>query len=415
MRSPVRAVAAAACLAIVGACGGTVDPGTTIGSSTTTIAEATTTATSPTTSSVVATTTTSTTTTSTVDGWTRIDLDPSVLGDAEVTDAAFWDDRLVVVGCGAEVPLWWADEDLDLVPANGPADVSCIEEVTATSLGWYALGEGAVLASTDGVEWTRLHLASDLGYEFDGQVGSPRVVFASPDGDRVVVLFARAAEAESTVATLVSTVDGVTWTETRVEAFDSSTISVVTPGGDGLLAAGASPGGEFVPTAAVFTSADGIEWRRVTPSTPDYTDKVIVDLRRIGDRYVAVGGDYFQTGLMTAWTSADGLSWERSPHPDETTDPSVAQMTATSVTGAEDGLWAAGVDFDARRSEPQALPALWRSVDGIEWDRVAVAGLDAPIPFEIASGPGLRIGVWPPPGMPIDEPPVLFGGDPAGW
>ncbi len=153
-----------------------------------------------------------------------------------------------------------------------------------------------------------------FGFEQRGQLGSLRAVFASPDDDRVTLLYSRAAEAESTAATLVTTTDGLAWTtgpETSAALFDSSDVADVIRGGDGLLAVGASPGGEFVPTAAVFTSADGLEWRRVTPTTSDFEDKIMTAVAATPSGYVAVGGDFFETGLMTAWTSQDGISWRR--------------------------------------------------------------------------------------------------------
>jgi hypothetical protein len=418
MRIPVRPFAVAATLVLIAACVEAADPGIT-GSTTT--SQPTTTSTVPTTTTTTAGTTTTappTTTTTSVGGWSEIVTDPEIFGSAAVTDADRRDDVFVVTGCDPDAggfPVWRATGGYDLARADGPPDIACVDEVEVVPFGWFARGEGALLVSDDGTGWTPLDLAAEFGYDYQGQLGFPAAIFASPDGERLIVLFSRASEAESTVATLAWTDDGASWTETALPAFDSSTISVVVPGGDGLLAAGASPGGEFVPTAAVFTSEDGLEWRRVTPSDSDYTDKTISDLRWANGMFVAVGGDVFKNGLMTAWTSTDGIAWTRSPHPDETTDPSVAQMTGLRVTAFDGSLWAAGMDFDARRPEPQSHPALWRSDDGVEWVRVDLDSLETPIPFEILSAPDVRIGVWPPPDVAIDDPPVLFRADPASW
>lgn len=359
-----------------------------------------------------------------VEGWGRLDVDTQVFGGVTPVDGAAQDGLLVLVGCPTEdlglFPIWWAGDGFDFQQATGPEverpqDVRCVEEVVSTPFGWYAGGLGPLLRSTDGVAWELVDIPAMLGYVETFQLGYADNLFVSPDGARLTVLYRRAAEAESTIATLVTTTDGETWVENAHPSqtlFDSSGIAAVIDGGEGLLAAGASPGGEFVPTAAVFTSPDGLRWRRVTPrGGPDFDDTVIADLVRVGDRYIAVGGDFFQTGLMAAWSSPEGLEWRRLPPPPETTDPSVAHMTGQAVTVADGFIWVSGRDFDARRSGPQELPAIWRSVDGEAWERVPLDELPINVPFEIASSPDLRLGVWPPPGSMIGEPVVLYAAD----
>ena len=359
-----------------------------------------------------------------VEGWGRLGTDTSVFGGVVPLDGAADGDRLVLVGCPSEdlagFPIWWAAQGFDFVRASAPEtsqplDARCVQEIVSTRFGWFAGGAGPLLRSSDGITWEVVDVPSILGYEFAGQLGYVDNLFLSPDGERLTLLYRRAAEAESTVATLVTTTDGETWVKNAHPSqslFDSSGIAAVVQGGDGLLAVGSSPGGEFVPTAAVFTSPDGLRWRRVTPrGDPDFDDKVMEDVMWLGDRFIGVGGDFFETGLMTAWSSPDGLAWRRLPHPPETTDPSVAQMTARAVTVADGFVWVAGQDFDARRTEPQSLPALWRSADGEAWERIPFDALGINVPFEIASTPDLRIGVWPPPNSPIDEPIVLYAAD----
>jgi hypothetical protein len=358
------------------------------------------------------------------EGWGRIDVDTGAFGGVVPVDGATEDDRLVLVGCpsdgSAGFPVWWSDGGFEFERAtgpetSGPEEVRCVQQVVSTPFGWFAGGLGPLMRSSDGAVWEVVDVPGILGYEETFQLGYVDNLFASPGGERLTLLYRRAAEAESTVATFVTTTDGENWVENAHPSqslFDSSGIAAVVEGGDGLLAAGASPGGEFVPTAAVFTSPDGLRWRRVTPlGGPDYDDKLIEDMAHIGDRFIAVGGDAFQTGLMTAWVSPDGLEWRRVPHPPETTDPSVAHMTGQAITVADGHIWVSGRDFDARRSEPQAIPALWRSVDGEAWERVPLDDLEINVPFEIASTPDLRIGVWPPPGSTIDEPIVLYAAD----
>ena len=86
-------------------------------------------------------------------------------------------------------------------------------------------------------------------------------------------------------------------------------------------------------------------------------------------------------------------------------------MTGQNLTVADGFIWVSGEDFDARRSGVQAIPALWRSTDGEAWERIPLADLEINVPFEIASTPDLRLGVWPPPGGLIDEPITLYAAD----
>ena len=297
-----------------------------------------------------------------VAGWARLEADPEVFGAVIVTDGADDDGRLVLVGCegsdggAAGFPVWWSDDATHWQRAKGPGDVACMDQVEASPFGYFATGGPHGVQnqfhSPDGFTWERLDLSDDFGFDQPGELGVVFAIFVSPTKDRVTLLYSRAAENESRIATLITTTDGDTWQQGPPDSaalFDSSSIAAVIEGGPGLIAVGSSPGGEFVPIAAVFTSSDGLNWTRATSRNPDFDHKIMTDVMAFAGGYVAVGGDFSNTGLMTAWTSPDGLMWSRSPHPPEETDPSVAQMTAETVTSAGGFIWAAGRDFDARR------------------------------------------------------------------
>lgn len=287
-----------------------------------------------------------------------------------------------------------------------PSTDRCPTQFVATPFGFFAAGPGIRWRSDDGTDWRTWTIdddptAASLGIH---------AVFPAPDGSRVTVLQLRPALAESTVAQMWTTSDGDSWQavdDGSLEEFDNSALAGVIPGGDGLLAFGAAPGGELVPTAAVFTSSDGVRWRRVTPVSPDYENKSIIDIVRVDAGFVAVGGDFASTGRMTAWTSPDGITWTRAPGSDESVDPSTAYMIAEQLTSTDGTLWASGVDHDAAR-DPDEIPALWVSDDGRNWQRVELATGPGPVPFEIVSTADLTLAGWQPDPRLVDEPLQLF-------
>jgi hypothetical protein len=237
--------------------------------------------------------------------------------------------------------------------------------------GRYTIVEGILW-----VETATIFEPVELWSGFDDEerpLGWAMALFPSPIDDRLTALYSAASANESTIATLVSTTDGNQWERvgrSLAGIFDSSTIADVVAGGDGLLAVGASPGGEFVPTAAVFTSANGVEWTRVTPAGGEFGDAFMSDVVEVDRGFVAVGGDHFVTGLMAAWTSPDGHEWHRSASPNERIDPRTAFRYAETVEIEVAALVARGVDYDATR-EPTTVEATWKSTDGGKtWRRV---------------------------------------------
>lgn len=369
--------------------------------------------------SVVSTTTTtvgeSTTSTSVpaqrpIQGWDTTGADPSVFGTVTITDAVVVGGRIIAVGCAVtadaeeELPIWTSLDAASWHRATGVEEESfpayCLEHVTATPLGVFAVGS-SLLRSTDGQVWDPVELPANHA------LGHAAAVFPTSEG--ITVLLQHAAEAESTIATLLTTTDVTTWAEGPAQSatlFDSSAVGDVLVSGEGLIAVGSSPGGEFVPTAAVWTSPDGFTWHLVTPRDPGFTDAYMNTIIETDNGYFAVGGNPFDTGLMAAWASPDGTDWTRLPPPDEQTDPSVAHKEASALSEIDGTVYAAGTDFDARRSDEE-VAALWESTDGITWERVDPETLPGLIPFNVVSHTDSLVGFWPPP-WPAPEPVQVF-------
>lgn len=99
----------------------------------------------------------------------------------------------------------------------------------------------------------------------------------------------------------------------------------------------------------------------------------------------------------------DGIAWTRSPHPQETVDPATAYMTAERATLTEGRLWAVGTDFDVARN-PDEMPALWVSDDGVAWTRIDLDAGAEIVPFEITTVNDVTLASWPPDPRLSDEP-----------
>jgi hypothetical protein len=115
---------------------------------------------------------------------------------------------------------------------------------------------------------------------------------------------------------------------------------------------------------AVLVSADGLTWTQVSDSDLEAPHGVIRDLVVGGPGLVAVGEAF--TGESWAprpavWTSIDGLEWSRVPHePDVFGFPEGG--TIGTVAAGPGGLIAIGGEFFSGRT-------VWTSVDGLKWSR----------------------------------------------
>ncbi len=218
------------------------------------------------------------------------------------------------------------------------------------------------------------------------------------------MLRSQAAENETTVASLWTTTDGVTWDAHPESAavFDSSDVADVTFGGRGLVAVGASPGGEFVPTAAVWTSADGANWDLVSPRGEGFADATMFDVSIAGPGLVAVGTDWEGPAF---WWSDDGITWTRSGDTEEPV-PEFGHVVAEDITLVGGVVYATGFVWDANAPSPQ--PRLWMSPDGQAWEPADYGEYTGRLPFgvtafEAAGGVDRGIAFWPPPSSELDS------------
>jgi hypothetical protein len=175
-------------------------------------------------------------------------------------------------------------------------------------------------------------------------------------------------------AAVWTSVDGLAWSrvphdETVFGGVDSQQILAVTVGGPGLVAVGNDGGrgpwdNNAETHAAVWTSADGVNWSRVPHDETVFGtggNPVMLSVTAGGPGLVAVGADYYPSELAETpvWTSPDGVTWTRVP------DDATVRGSMTSVTAGGPGLVALGNAWPFGEST-----AMWTSVDGITWSRV---------------------------------------------
>ena len=161
----------------------------------------------------------------------------------------------------------------------------------------------------------------------------------------------------------------------------------VTRGGPGLVAVGVDNRHGH---AVVWTSEDGAAWQLVPHDDAVFGGdgaQAMWSVTEGGPGLVAVGYDYGRSAAA-AWTSNDGIGWQRVAHDDAAFGGDV-QQEMVSVTAGGPGLVAVGSDFG------RGSAAVWTSVDGLTWDRVphdaAVFGNGEwrPMHDVVAGGPGL--------------------------
>jgi hypothetical protein len=147
-----------------------------------------------------------------------------------------------------------------------------------------------------------------------------------------------------------------------------SLMRAVAAGPNGIVAVGAAATG-----AAAWTSRDGLKWERATPAR-GWDKATLMDVASTPAGFVAVG---WRGGSMegpsggAVWTSIDGRAWTRVAGD---VGPGLADVVAQG-----DVVYAVGV-------QDESGSPVWRSEDGGRtWDRVA--GLPQMDIFAIAAGP----------------------------
>jgi hypothetical protein len=206
-------------------------------------------------------------------------------------------------------------------------------------------------SSLDGLTW-QLHLLGDSDFTF------PVALSARSDG--MVVAVGRSRK----VPMAWTTRDGITWERHEVEiltdgnAFERMTAVVAGPS---AFVAGGSVGPEVGERHARFwLSTDGSHWQPVPDDPEAFANAEVRGISAVGDGFVAVGvtGTTQEPAGALAWTSRDGLRWQR--HEGASFSGAIAASIAVAPFG---GLVAVGSTVDRREA------VTWFSDDGKDWTR----------------------------------------------
>jgi hypothetical protein len=212
------------------------------------------------------------------------------------------------------------------------------------SAGWVALAYRSLNAessvaelyrSTDGIRWSKTPFP-DMGQ-------SPLPNGLASDGDRWVLTLNKRSDTGTEVWALVS-VDGVVWTPTRIAMTVTGSGppteidgSALTFGPEGFVIVGQDVVGE-TPRPVAWRSSDGTTWTSGRmdglPGTAGETGLGYVIAT--DDGYLAMG--YRENEVPTFWVSADGIAWTQFDDlatPDPVSEHSLAASQTRVVIGGQ--------------------------------------------------------------------------------
>ena len=239
----------------------------------------------------------------------------------------------------------------DAVSWTLPADPAVLDVDAATAFagwsvahgaaGWVAAGtvDPGTWRSSDGLHWSAV--AVDLPGLQRAQVQTL--------GDGFVMV-AQVYDGQRTVARLLSSTGGETWTPLELP----SGVSAPEPGGAiGLVAHRGEPL-NGAPVAPLVSSSDGHNWTALT--LPDGVYGLTSTISLEGGTYVGIGTAAWTYGAKTLLVSADGVVWHAAT--------GIGSPSASLAVVGQRVLAVAGIPSSA-------LTALWASTDGTTWQRIA--------------------------------------------
>jgi hypothetical protein len=233
----------------------------------------------------------------------------------------------------------------------------------------------------------------------------------SPTATPIPIVEPTAPPSPSTVP-LATAEPGLTWSRVADAALHvaGAGMTDIVAGGPGFIAVGAGYAND-ASFAAAWTSVDGVTWERV-PHTADFDGVGMFAVAAGGSGFVAVGGGCCPD-RAAVWNSVDGRRWARVP-----STPTFDNASIHRLVPWDQGLLAIGC---AAFTEC-AGTLLMASADGLTWNRIPAAAFQDALISDVATGgPGLvAVGFRCPPGGGIAgdcdaRPTVWVSGDGVSW
>ena len=330
-------------------------------------------------------------------------------------DVATWEGGLVVVGFERRYspsgldPVFWTSSDgvawsrvpksrIDMSPGtmnlvSGVASMGGRLVAVGTAGPWDTTGnrggfDVAVWTSTDGQSWERVPVGQE-GFDGPGSQGMSAVI--AWNGSFVAV------GGDGLDAAVWTSFDGVIWRQNRDIQRDRqariSTMSDVAAWDGGLVAVGGvwsedswSNIGDV--DAAVWTSTDGITWRRIAQQDDSVfggvSDQAMTAVAASKSAIVVVGSEGGGSSYAAVWASVDGMNWERVPH-DSAVFGTIAMSTSKmeSVIAWHGGFVAGGAKGVFKRVvEPRnttvgllTSPTIWTTTNVLPDSPCPIVGI----------------------------------------
>ena len=306
------------------------------------------------------------------------------------------------VGNGAQLGDSWVAAQIPGTADGRP--IGRIEAVTAGGPGFVAVGrgcvntgadlptcEGVVWTSTDGKAWTRTPAGdpTDTGAVFPTS-GPELGMFDVAAGGPGIVAIGYAARPNPAATIWFSSDDGVSWERAKIGDVGTTRVNAITWDGRQFVMVGEDRSqwdgtlegmDKASARAAVWTSTDGYNFTRVPdsevfdvgefrdtmedPSTGGMTDVVAGPAG-----LVAVGSVCTAEPVgcrPMAWTSADGITWERAVAMQAADDQGVSDAGGLTAVAASDDRYVAAAGNWVLTSTDGRTWARSSYLDGVGW------------------------------------------------
>jgi hypothetical protein len=292
---------------------------------------------------------------------------------------------------------WMVSIDMTLSSTGNPV----VAYQAGTAMGITSCPDPAcALASQRSLQWTQAEfkvpetaVAEASGWSqletFAGGI-SPSGIRATATGAQGVIAVGN--QAGSPTAWVSS--DGDVWTEFTI-ASEGEVFSVVA-GGSGFVVVGSTCSDMAISTSdtppcdpAIWTSSDGAAIWTLTSTTDQFggcsslatppefgcqtwVESVILTATGfLATGYDIIGGTEQRN---VAWTSSDGLTWQREVPAPATNRPPYPKLVADAPW--QDGLYGLGTQCTEQGSSLVCQPFGWTSIDGATWEPVELDPLD---------------------------------------